>query len=455
MSTRRHPNRDIDAGFDEHAVTVTGPEHEAAGVKAVMVSLQRGLESMGAVRTAAALARLNQRHGFDCPGCAWPEEHGGRKLAEFCENGAKAVAEEATKRVVTPEFFARHSIADLEGRPEYWLSQQGRLTHPVVLRQGDDHYRPIGWDDAYRLIADELRALDSPNEALFYTSGRTSNEAAFLYQLLVRSFGTNNLPDCSNMCHESSGTALIEAIGIGKGSVTVEDMLLADLIVIAGQNPGTNHPRMLSVLEKAKANGAKIIAVNPLPEAGLIRFKDPQKVHGVVGHGVPIADEFVQIRLGGDMALFAGLGRLLLEADDAAPGTVVDREFIAAHCHNFDAYEIAHPCDRHRNRAGSHRDRSGPTRAGGQDDDGLAAHDRLLGDGADAAPARSSVHLRDQQSVADARHDRQARRRPVPGARSLQRAGRPDDGHLGADARGVLGRTGFPVRHRQPPRARP
>jgi molybdopterin-dependent oxidoreductase alpha subunit len=339
MSTRHHLGRDIDATIDEHAVVATGPEHEAAGVKAVMVSLQRGLESMGAVRTAAALARLNQRHGFDCPGCAWPEEHGGRKLAEFCENGAKAVAEEATKRVVTPEFFARHSIADLEGRPEYWLSQQGRLTHPMVLRPGDDHYRPIEWDDAYRLIADELRALASPHEAAFYTSGRTSNEAAFLYQLMVRSFGTNNLPDCSNMCHESSGTALVEAIGIGKGSVTVEDVTLADLIIIAGQNPGTNHPRMLSVLEKAKANGAKIIAVNPLPEAGLIRFKDPQKVHGVVGHGIPIADEFVQIRLGGDMALFAGLGRLLLEADDAAPGTVVDRDFIAAHCANFDEYE--------------------------------------------------------------------------------------------------------------------
>src|ERR1700730_5665938 len=339
MGTHRHPDRDIDADFDEHAVTVAGRKHEAAGVKAVLVSLQRGLESMGALRTAAALARLNQRHGFDCPGCAWPEEHGGGNLEEFCENGAKAVAEEATTRVVTPEFFARHSIADIEGRPEYWLSQQGRLTHPVVLGPGDDHYRPIGWGDAYRLIADELRALGSPNEALFYTSGRTSNEAAFLYQLMVRSFGTNNLPDCSNMCHESSGTALVEAIGIGKGSVTVEDVTEADLIVIAGQNPGTNHPRMLSVLEKAKANGAKIIAVNPLPEAGVVRFKDPQKVRGVVGHGIPIADEFVQIRLGGDMALFAGLGRLLLEADDKAPGTVVDRDFIEAHCAGFADYE--------------------------------------------------------------------------------------------------------------------
>ena len=339
MSTRRHPETDIDAGYDEHAVSVSGVEHEAAGVKAVLVSMQRGLEQMGPIRTAATLTRLNQRHGFDCPGCAWPEEHGGRKLAEFCENGAKAVAEEATKRRVTPDFFARNSIAELATQPEYWLSQQGRLTHPVVLRPGDTHYRPIEWAQAYALIAEHLNALASPDEALFYTSGRTSNEAAFLYQLLVRSFGTNNLPDCSNMCHESSGTALVDAIGIGKGSVTVEDVAQADCILIAGQNPGTNHPRMLSVLEKAKANGARIIAVNPLPEAGLMRFKDPQKVHGVVGHGVPIADEFVQIRLGGDMALFAGLGRLLLEADDDAPGTVLDRDFIDGHCAGFDGYE--------------------------------------------------------------------------------------------------------------------
>jgi len=336
--TRASDVRDYDADYDDHDVITSGPKHEAAGVKAVMVSMQRGLTQMGPVRTTAALTRLNQRHGFDCPGCAWPEEHGGRKIAEFCENGAKAVAEEATKRRVTPEFFARHSVAELQNKPEYWLSQQGRLTHPMVLHEGDTHYRPIAWDDAYRLIVDELNALDSPDEACFYTSGRTSNEAAFLYQLLVRSYGTNNLPDCSNMCHESSGTALTESIGIGKGSVTVDDLIHADVIVIAGQNPGTNHPRMLSILEKAKANGAKVIAINPLPEAGLIRFKDPQKVHGVVGHGVPIADEFVQIRIGGDMALFAGLGKLLLEAEDKAPGTVVDHEFVAAHCAGFDEY---------------------------------------------------------------------------------------------------------------------
>ena len=338
MAARRNVTRDIEVEYDEHAVRITPPEREAAGVKAVMVALQRGLKFMGVFRSASLLPRLNQRTGFDCPACAWPEQPGDRKF-EFCENGAKAVAEEATKRVVTPEFFGRHSIADLAARPEYWLSQQGRLTHPMVLRAGDDRYRPIGWDDAYRLIAEHLQALGSPNEAVFYTSGRTSNEAAFLYQLMVRSFGTNNLPDCSNMCHESSSVALIESIGVGKGSVSVADVEAADLIIIAGQNPATNHPRMLSVLEKAKANGAKIIAVNPLPEAGLIRFKDPQTVRGVIGQGIPIADEFVQIRLGGDMALFAGLGRLLLEADDRALGTVIDRDFIAAHCANFDEYE--------------------------------------------------------------------------------------------------------------------
>ena len=307
-------------------------------MRAVLVSLQRGLEQMGAPRTAAVLARLNQRHGVACPGCAWPKAQGGLSPAEFCENGAKAVAEEATTRTVTPEFFARHSVDELAAKPEYWLSQQGRLSHPMVLRPGDTHYRPIGWDDAHRLIAERLAALDSPHRAVFYTSGRTSNEAAFCYQLLVRSFGTNNLPDCSNMCHESSGAALTESIGVGTGSVTVDDIEHADLIVIAGQNPGTNHPRMLSVLRKAKAHGAKVIAVNPLPEAGLIRFKDPQTVNGLVGHGIPIADEFVQIRVGGDMELFAGLGRLLLEAEDRAPGTVIDRAFVDDHCAGFDEY---------------------------------------------------------------------------------------------------------------------
>src|SRR6185312_14607758 len=281
MPARRDLARDIEVDYDEHEVAITPPARQAAGVKSVMVAMQRALKSLGLFRTATLLPRMNQRSGFDCPACAWPEQQGDRKV-EFCENGAKAVAEEATTRVVTAEFFARHSVADLAARPEYWLSQQGRLAHPMVLRPGDDHYRPIEWDDAYRLIAGHLHALASPNEAVFYTSGRTSNEAAFLYQLMVRSFGTNNLPDCSNMCHESSGAALSESIGIGKGSVSIADVEAADLIIIAGQNPGTNHPRMLAALEKAKAKGTKIIAVNPLPEAGLIRFKDPQRMHGVV-----------------------------------------------------------------------------------------------------------------------------------------------------------------------------
>ncbi|MBJ8346789.1 FdhF/YdeP family oxidoreductase [Antrihabitans sp. YC2-6] len=333
--TRTGPESDI----DESAVSVTDAKSKAAGLTAVAVSLRRSVEQMGVVRTTRALTRVNQNHGFDCPGCAWPEPTGHRRPAEFCENGAKAVAEEATLRTVDPAFFARHSVDDLATKTGYWLGQQGRLTHPMALLPGATHYTPIEWEDAYRLIADNLRGLASPNEAVFYTSGRTSNEAAFLYQLLVRSYGTNNLPDCSNMCHESSGTALTSAIGIGKGSVSIDDVAQADLIIIAGQNPGTNHPRMLSVLETAKRNGAKIIAINPLPEAGLMGFKDPQRASGLLRGGTEIADEFLQIRIGGDMALFQGLGRLLLEADDAAPGTVVDRAFIENHCAGFAEYE--------------------------------------------------------------------------------------------------------------------
>ncbi|UVT23621.1 FdhF/YdeP family oxidoreductase [Rhodococcus pyridinivorans] len=324
--------------YDEKDVQVSTPKTYAAGIPAVLVSLRHGLEQMGLVRTARTLAKLNQRHGFDCPGCAWPETPGHRKLAEFCENGAKAVAEEATTRTVDPDFFARHAVPELLERTDYWLGRQGRLTHPMIVRPGSKHYEPIGWDEAYAVIADHLRALPDPDRAIFYTSGRTSNEAAFVYQLMIRAFGTNNMPDCSNMCHESSGTALAETIGIGKGSVSVTDLEHADLILIAGQNPGTNHPRMLSVLEKAKAHGARIIAINPLPEAGLLRFKDPQKVHGVVGHGAAIADEFLQIRLGGDQALFQGLAKLLLEEEDRHPGSVLDRDFLDTACTGFDQW---------------------------------------------------------------------------------------------------------------------
>lgn len=322
------PDQDV----DESELRVSAPEESAAGVKGVTVSLRRGLEQMGPIRTARTLRLLNQKEGFDCPGCAWPDPQGHRKMAEFCENGAKAVAEEATTRHVGRDFFAAHPISELAERTDYWLGQQGRLTEPMVLADGDTHYRPISWDDAFTLVANELRALDSPDEAAFYTSGRTSNEAAFVYQLLARSYGTNNLPDCSNMCHESSGAALNESIGVGKGSVSLEDIHQADLIVVVGQNPGTNHPRMLSALEQAKGGGATIVAVNPLPEAGLLRFRNPQNVRGLVGKGTPLADEFCQIRLGGDLAFFTAIGNLLVEAD------AIDRDFIAEYTHGFEDY---------------------------------------------------------------------------------------------------------------------
>jgi molybdopterin-dependent oxidoreductase alpha subunit len=332
---RKPPTSDI----DETRVRVTSPKTVAVGVPAVLHALQIANEQMGATRSVQTLMRVNQKDGFDCPGCAWPEEDK-RHLAEFCENGAKAVAEEATLRRVGPAFFAAHSVDDLRGHDDWWLGQQGRLTHPMILDEGATHYRPISWDDALRVVADELAAVDHPDEAVFYTSGRTSNEAAFLYQLLVRGLGTNNLPDCSNMCHESSGSALTETIGIGKGTVSIEDIHEADLLIVAGQNPGTNHPRMLSALEKAKQRGATVIAVNPLPEAGLMRFENPQTPRGVAFGGTKIADTFVQIRAGGDQALFQAIGKHLLEAERER-GDVLDHGFIAEYTSGFDAYRRA------------------------------------------------------------------------------------------------------------------
>ena len=233
---------------------------------------------MGLVRGARTLLQINQPNGFDCPGCAWPEPDSERSHFEFCENGAKHVADEATTKSITPEFFKKWSVADLSSQSDEWLGEQGRLTQPMLLRRGATHYEPIAWDDAFELIATELNALNYPDQAIFYTSGRTSNEAAFLYQLFVRQFGTNNLPDCSNMCHESSGTALSETIGVGKGTVKLEDFDQAQAIFVIGQNPGTNHPRMLSALQRAKRNGCKLVHINPLPEAGLVRFKHPQEI---------------------------------------------------------------------------------------------------------------------------------------------------------------------------------
>ncbi|MEJ7635793.1 FdhF/YdeP family oxidoreductase [Aeromicrobium sp.] len=318
---------------NDDELDVNKPKQTAAGVTGVRVSLQRAVSHMGLRNTAKTLRKLNQADGFDCMSCAWPDpDPENRHTAEFCENGAKAVAEEATKERATPAFFARHSLAELSAHDEYWLGQQGRITHPMIKRPGGTHYEEIGWEEALRLVADQLNALGSPDEAVFYTSGRTSNEAAFLYQLFIRAYGTNNLPDCSNMCHESSGTALTESIGIGKGSVSLRDFYDADCIVIAGQNPGTNHPRMLSALEIAKRRGAKIISINPLREAGLVNFRNPQSPRGVVGKGTDIADLHLPIRINGDLALFQAIGSLLLEWD------AIDHEFVERHTGGFDEW---------------------------------------------------------------------------------------------------------------------
>ncbi|MDI3407023.1 FdhF/YdeP family oxidoreductase [Streptomyces cavernicola] len=320
-------------------LAVTPPKSWATGVPAVTHALQYSLGQTSVRRTALTLLNINQAKGIDCPGCAWPEPPAGKRhLNEYCENGAKHINDEATSRRVTREFFREHSIAELDGKSDYWLNQQGRLTEPMVKRPGGTHYEPIGWDEAFTLLAGELKGLDSPDEALFYVSGRLNNEAAFLLQLFARAYGTNNLPDCSNMCHESSGSALNETLGIGKGSVSLDDIHESDLVFVVGQNPGTNHPRMLSALEETKRNGGQVVAVNTLPEAGLMRFKNPQKARGVIGRGTEIADQFLHIRAGGDLALFQALNHMLVEADDTAPGTVLDHAFIDAHTSGFEEF---------------------------------------------------------------------------------------------------------------------
>ncbi|MFD9999436.1 FdhF/YdeP family oxidoreductase [[Kitasatospora] papulosa] len=323
----------------DERLTVTPPKTWATGVPAVAHALEYSLAETSVRRTGLTLLTMNQVGGIDCPGCAWADPAPGhRHVNEYCENGAKHINDEATSRRVTADFFRRHTVSGLGRRSDLWLNQQGRLTEPMVKRPDADHYEPISWHDALGLLADELRSLDSPDEAVFYTSGRVSNEAAFLLQLFARAFGTNNLPDCSNMCHESSGFALHETLGTGKGTVSLDDLHHADLILVVGQNPGTNHPRQLSALEEAKRNGARVIAVNALPEAGLLRFRNPQKARGIIGRGVPIADQFLQIRSGGDLALFQGLNRLLLEAEDARPGTVLDQDFIRSDTSGFEEF---------------------------------------------------------------------------------------------------------------------
>jgi molybdopterin-dependent oxidoreductase alpha subunit len=316
---------------------LTSIKRSAAGLPAVYSTLKHVRDEVGLLDGMRILNRLNKNGGFDCPGCAWPDPKHRSKLGEYCENGAKAIAEEATKKRLTADFFAEHSVEELSTWSDYEIGKAGRLTEPMILRKGSSHYEPISWEAAFAKVANELNALASPNEAVFYTSGRTSNEAAFMYQLFVRSFGTNNLPDCSNMCHESSGVALSETLGIGKGSVTLDDLYEADVILVIGQNPGTNHPRMLSALEKCKKNGGKIISINPLPEAGTETFIDPQNPIELLTGGTQLADHHLQLRINTDIPLFKAIIKELYVRDVESGGKVFDHDFIKEKTTDYDA----------------------------------------------------------------------------------------------------------------------
>ena len=325
--------------IEKENIRITAPKTIAAGIPGVTVALKHVFSEMSLKTCAPTLFAVNQMEGFDCPGCAWPDPDDHRSgIGEYCENGAKAIAEEATSKRATPEFFAKHSVQEMSHWSDYKIGKSGRITHPMILKEGATHYEPIEWNDAFDIIGKQLNKLASPDEAIFYTSGRTSNEAAFLYQLFVRQYGTNNLPDCSNMCHESSGVGLSETVGIGKGSVKLEDFYKTDLIIIMGQNPGTNHPRMLSALQKAKRNGAKIISVNPLKETGLTKFKNPQEIGGWIGSGTALSDQYLQVMVNGDVALLKAIMLIMLEKEEANPGTIFDRKFIEKNTAGYEAF---------------------------------------------------------------------------------------------------------------------
>lgn len=319
--------------LESSKVVLNQPSKIAAGFPAVLSTMKHGFSKVGVISSISTLSRVNRFSGFDCPGCAWPDPDNHRTIAEFCENGAKAVADEATKNRITRQFWKQNSVHKLSLKSDQWLNDQGRLTEPMVLEPKSDHYTPISWQDAFEMIAEDLSHLDDPNKAIFYTSGRTSNEAAFLWQLLARVFGTNNLPDCSNMCHESSGYALSDSIGIGKGTVTLEDFNHADLILVVGQNPGTNHPRMLTALRDARKNGASVVSINPLIETGMKRFKHPQNPLEMLGSGSTIADEHLQIRINGDFALFRAVNHLLVKDES------FDLDFITNFTAGFSEFE--------------------------------------------------------------------------------------------------------------------
>jgi len=319
--------------LESKSPNLSNPKNSAAGIPAVISTMKYGVKNMGVIDSISKLSKVNDFHGFDCPGCAWPDPDSHRSFAEFCENGAKAVSDEATKRRADRDFWSKWSVSELSQKSDFWLNSQGRLTEPMILYPDSNHYQPISWNDAFDIIADNLVSLDNPNEAIFYTSGRTSNEAAFLWQLLARRFGTNNLPDCSNMCHESSGVALTESIGIGKGTVTLDDFNSADLIIVVGQNPGTNHPRMLTALRDAKKKGASIISINPLTETGMKKFKHPQNPIEMLGFGSTIADKHLKLNINSDQALFRAFSKSVIESGN------IDEDFIDNYTSGYNEYK--------------------------------------------------------------------------------------------------------------------
>jgi molybdopterin-dependent oxidoreductase alpha subunit len=310
----------------------------AGGLAAIFHSADHLIREVGLIDGVKLMAKINQTNGFDCPGCAWPDPDHDRSVVEFCENGAKAVAEEATTAKCDEQFFKQHTVSSMLEWTDFEIGKSGRLVEPMILNEDSDHYVPISWDEAFSKIGSTLKKQKSPNDAVFYTSGRTSNEAAFLYQLFVRMYGTNNLPDCSNMCHESSGVALTETVGIGKGTVKLDDFHHAEVIVIVGQNPGTNHPRMLTALQEAKKNGAKIITINPIEEAGLISFRHPQHPLDFLGKSTRITDLWLQVRINEDVALLKAMIRMLYDREKMTPGKVFNHSFLKEKTNGYDEF---------------------------------------------------------------------------------------------------------------------
>ena len=327
--------------IENESLRIVRPSKLAAGVKGVTTSFRHTLAQSGIKGTIQTMRSVNRFDGFDCPGCAWPDPDDHRSGFEFCENGAKAFAAESTSRRVTADLFSTYSVSSLSEQGDMWMDKQGRLTQPMYLAEGDEHYQAITWESAFTLISERIKATDAEKVAL-YTSGRASNEAAFLWGTLARQIGTNNLPDCSNMCHESSGVALNTSIGIGKGTVKLEDFDYADLVLVVGQNPGTNHPRMLSALARCKRKGGSVISINPLEETGMKRFKHPQEMLRMLGTGTTIADDHVPVRINGDSALFKGIAKHLIE------NNAVDSSFIDRHTIGFDDF-VSHLTDVHWN----------------------------------------------------------------------------------------------------------